>query len=493
MASSSRPLAIVNCEVFTPGSHIPQGVVLIEGGIIRAVGIGTDIALPPDARLIDGEGGRITPGLIDLVRAASSDDQPETRGVTSYLRALAVVGEAGLNDVREAAAEIRHDSSVRHLGLHLLGPWLPGFGQPPHWRDMWAAADGAIAMITLSARLAGETMLRELAAAGVRLIAVDDDLSQIPSSLSALRPRRVLTRQQHLPLLMTLQDEPDSLITNWQLVESVKHILTGTLTQPLGIGSLAELSAITGADFSSALASATQNPADLLGLPQGRIAPGAPADLLCWTRFGDLAWTMVNGKVRFPAPPLEPIRPRLVPRTQTGDGYIYSMREAKIASRRAAAEITAFLQSQPGHVEVANVEEDAEYQAKDIDLIWRFADARGRTVETAIEIKGDTWANTPNFFFETISNKNKGTPGCFLHTEADWYFYYFIATRTLYCLPMTATRAWFVENLESFREVETSTRVGRGHYKTVGRLVPIADVMAAVPRARKVMVDGVAE
>ncbi|MEW6499503.1 MAG: hypothetical protein AB1589_44625, partial [Cyanobacteriota bacterium] len=62
--------------------------------------------------------------------------------------------------------------------------------------------------------------------------------------------------------------------------------------------------------------------------------------------------------------------------------------------------------------------------------------------EVLVEVKGDRWNRTNNFFFETHSNLEKGTMGCFLYTEADWLFYYFVNTRLLYKLPMPKTRDW---------------------------------------------------
>ena len=35
---------------------------------------------------------------------------------------------------------------------------------------------------------------------------------------------------------------------------------------------------------------------------------------------------------------------------------------------------------------------------------------------------GDRYLNTRNFFFETYSNREKQTPGCLMHTEADYIF-----------------------------------------------------------------------
>lgn len=153
-------------------------------------------------------------------------------------------------------------------------------------------------------------------------------------------------------------------------------------------------------------------------------------------------------------------------------------------ARRAAADVTDFLRTFWAQtVAVHNVEDDPAYQEHDVDLLWTLLDKDGALRVIPVEIKGDSYHRTGNFFFETVSNEGRGTEGCFLYTRADWLFYYFIESGALYCLPMHAARPWFEENLHRFQERRTSTPVdnGRRHYITVGRLVPIQTVLAEVP------------
>lgn len=146
----------------------------------------------------------------------------------------------------------------------------------------------------------------------------------------------------------------------------------------------------------------------------------------------------------------------------------YSMDNASSVAKKAFEDIKNYLLSLPLTKGVENVEDDPSYRSKDIDLIWTQTD--GKTV--FVEIKGDRWHKTGNYFFETVSNKSKGTPGCFLYTEADFIYYYFVNEKELHILPMPETRNWFIENKDRFREKETSTPIGRDFYITVGRLVP---------------------
>jgi len=147
----------------------------------------------------------------------------------------------------------------------------------------------------------------------------------------------------------------------------------------------------------------------------------------------------------------------------------------------AAADIEAWLRSLRQTLNVQNVENDPDFQKMDVDLLW--------TTDKGcyqVEIKGDRWHQTGNFFFETHSNWEKGTPGCFLYTQADLLFYYFVGPRHLYILPMPATREWFVANQQLFPERTTTTPMGyHDYYTTVGRLVPITRVLEEVPNVNK--------
>ncbi len=160
----------------------------------------------------------------------------------------------------------------------------------------------------------------------------------------------------------------------------------------------------------------------------------------------------------------------------------YPLSNTMPAAHHAARELEAWLWMRPETLDVHNVEADPAYQKMDVDLLWI-------TEKTyyKVEIKADRLGHqTGNFFFETTSNKEKGTPGCFLYTEADLFFYYFTQTRELYILPLPVTRAWFLSQQDQFPERETTTPIGREHYTTVGRLVPVEIVSRDVKGVRKV-------
>ena len=151
----------------------------------------------------------------------------------------------------------------------------------------------------------------------------------------------------------------------------------------------------------------------------------------------------------------------------------YTMEDNMEVAKRGSSDIEEWLNNLDQTQNVINVEGDPDYQNIDVDLIWE------TEIDTyQIEIKADRQHGTGNFFFETISNKSKNTPGCFMYSEADLFFYYFVEIKKLYILPLTETRNWFKDNIDNFYESETTTPCGNGkYYITVGRLVPIDNVL----------------
>ncbi len=151
----------------------------------------------------------------------------------------------------------------------------------------------------------------------------------------------------------------------------------------------------------------------------------------------------------------------------------YSFGDANNIASQGAEEITTFLLSLPTTVKVVNVEKNRLYQNKDIDLLWYVRSKKtGEIVKKSIEIKADTYLSQ-NYFFETVSNTVRNTPGCFLITESDFVFYYFIKTKELHILPTNEVRNWFLDNQEKFCEATTSTSgPNRFYYSSKGRKVP---------------------
>jgi len=159
----------------------------------------------------------------------------------------------------------------------------------------------------------------------------------------------------------------------------------------------------------------------------------------------------------------------------------YTMEAASEVAKLAARHIEKYLCLKPDTAWVSNVEEYPYYRTLDIDLLW-YRRKKDSTQKISIEIKGDRYFRTGNYFFETLSNKQKNTPGCFLYSQANYLFYYFIG-RELHIMPLQAARDWFQARMDEFPEKETATPIGRNgeYYNTVGRLVPRWRLRKEVP------------
>src|SRR5580765_2073090 len=100
----ARPIVFTNVNLvpMTGDTVLPKAVVVIDGGRIVAAGKEGDVAIPSDAERIDGEGGYLLPGLIDLhVHVTQPDDLSlyVANGVTTVMN---LSGDAALLALRRS-------------------------------------------------------------------------------------------------------------------------------------------------------------------------------------------------------------------------------------------------------------------------------------------------------------------------------------------------------------------------------------------------------
>jgi imidazolonepropionase-like amidohydrolase len=133
-------IAITGGRILTAsGPEIAEGVILLEGGKITAVGRG--VLVPEDAEVIDASGKVITPGLIDAhthlgideqgVGIAGDDGNESVEPITPHLRAIDAINpeDIAFDDARKAgvtASEVKPGSGnviggqcvvIKHAGL----------------------------------------------------------------------------------------------------------------------------------------------------------------------------------------------------------------------------------------------------------------------------------------------------------------------------------------------------------------------------------------
>ena len=124
-AAVSGNLVITNGTVIdsTGADSIADGVVVIAGDRITAVGTAADFVLPPDATRIDVQGGTIMPGFINAhVHAGYSEANLEAwaQGGVTTVRDLGNGGDRGaLFALRDS-----YRDQPQFARLVAVGPWV---------------------------------------------------------------------------------------------------------------------------------------------------------------------------------------------------------------------------------------------------------------------------------------------------------------------------------------------------------------------------------
>ena len=130
---------IKNGTVFTPQKIIQNASVVIEDGYIVAFGDENEIGNHPSARIIDAQGNRVIPGLIDThIHGAGGFDMTgsDCSGAAEYLPSQAITSFLATthfliphDELVQAVAEIASIIAKPHrganiLGIHMEGPWI---------------------------------------------------------------------------------------------------------------------------------------------------------------------------------------------------------------------------------------------------------------------------------------------------------------------------------------------------------------------------------
>lgn len=156
------------------------------------------------------------------------------------------------------------------------------------------------------------------------------------------------------------------------------------------------------------------------------------------------------------------------------------MEEGDAIGRWAEDAVRLFLEGLESTQSVVSVRRKTSYQNRGIDLLWN---RKGATRAVNIEVKGDTYTTSPNFFLEEISNTTKGTAGCFVSTQSDVFAYCFVNLGTLFLIPTREAQQWHAANGARYERGFTNTFGDRGQvlYQTAGRKVPRSVLRDAIP------------
>jgi N-acetylglucosamine-6-phosphate deacetylase len=184
------PAVLLAQRLFTPLHALQHAAVVVEDGIISAVGAREDIVISPNARVFDFGDAVLAPGLIDIhIHGGAGHDVMEgseeslapierlmaRHGVTSYfpttvtapvdatLNSLDALGKA----VKRSAGGAGDGTRAQPLGIHLEGPFLshakrgvhpPALLQPATrelFDRMWQAAGGRVSVMTIAPEIEG--------------------------------------------------------------------------------------------------------------------------------------------------------------------------------------------------------------------------------------------------------------------------------------------------------------------------------------------------
>ncbi len=209
-------------QLLTPLETVEDAVLVIEDGVVAAVGTRAAIALPPKARVIDFGDAILTPGLIDIhihggagydVMDRSDDGVASIErlmllhGVTSYCPTTVTAPiERTLAALEKLAAAVEEGKTrpnpdrAQPLGIHLEGPFLSHARRGVHpsidlqrvstasFEKMWNAAAGKISMLTIAPELDGALELIAVAAGRGVCVSIghtNADLTQASAGVQA--------------------------------------------------------------------------------------------------------------------------------------------------------------------------------------------------------------------------------------------------------------------------------------------------------------------
>lgn len=182
------PLAIHTGRALTPLAEIPDALIVVEDGRIRAIGPRSGMDLPPDAQMVDARSLTAAPGFVDVhIHGAAGRDAMEAtpealagvaaciarHGTTSFVATtVSAPVDRTQRSLEGIAGAIRGQSAALHataecLGVHLEGPFLSETRRGVHPAEnlippspatlvkFLTAAEGFARILTLAPELAG--------------------------------------------------------------------------------------------------------------------------------------------------------------------------------------------------------------------------------------------------------------------------------------------------------------------------------------------------
>ena len=190
--------ALKNVKVITPFRIIEPATLIVSKSKIDAVGLTSEINIPPSTKIYDCKGMMLTPGFIDLLVHGGggfgfADDSTESlkkiseyffkNGTTGILASLYSKPLPNLvKDVKRISKFALSNKKTNIWGIHMEGPfinkdlkgamkeeylWKPDVKK---WKKLFSASNGFLKIMTIAPELAGNVdVMREAASSGVVL------------------------------------------------------------------------------------------------------------------------------------------------------------------------------------------------------------------------------------------------------------------------------------------------------------------------------------
>lgn len=157
----------------------------------------------------------------------------------------------------------------------------------------------------------------------------------------------------------------------------------------------------------------------------------------------------------------------------------FAMNETAERGRAGEVRLAQWLERRPRVARVELRTDDLEAQRAGWDLaVWRHGDVE----PLRIEVKTDSH-RPERLFLETAANESKGTPGCLMTSQADWWCYVFHQHGTMVAFDPAQARERVPDWSNHCRSARAGTGRQRTLYTTRGMLVPRKTVLDQVPGA----------
>ena len=196
------------------------------------------------------------------------------------------------------------------------------------------------------------------------------------------------------------------------------------------------------------------------------IRAGLSADLVCRTRFGEIAWVMAAGEIIYPPDATPPPLP-----------ITWETRRTSAIKR-----VTAFLLARPESVDLRLASDHPDLGKRGIDLLWRFRQKDDAVESLSIRVVPALSDEHGRIFVLDGKSARKLPTAGLSKTSAQWWFYLHNVDHTLYCFPVPSLRRWM--RVHARKIPLTQLRVAGVPGLLSGREILASHLQEDIPRTR---------